>query len=119
MKVTQCIAMKRLDATGVQYLHATATDAIPPGAALVLRKRDDGAFELVIVPQPRDETDVTRLASFLDPKLVDAIRDECIASVVFRHKPNRTRKHGWRPHDEATQPPPATTQQPIEASPDE
>ncbi|HBJ34409.1 MAG TPA: hypothetical protein DDZ51_06520 [Planctomycetaceae bacterium] len=92
MKIQQTIGMTRLDATAAQYLHATVTDAIPPGATLVLRKRPDGAFEIVVVVQRQDATDVILLASFLDPEVVDAIRAESITSVVMNAKPKRSRK---------------------------
>lgn len=84
--------MKRLDAVAAQYLHTRVDDPIPGGAWVVLRKRTDGTFELAVVTQANDETDVTRLASFLDPADVDAIRDTSIASVVLHHKPKRTRR---------------------------
>ena len=92
MKITTTIPMKRLDATAAQYLHATVTDAIPPGAVMVLRKRPDGAFEIVVIVQRQDATDTILLASFLDPEIVDAIRDEAIAGVVMNAKPKRSRK---------------------------
>jgi hypothetical protein len=92
MKITTTLPMTRLDATAASYLHATVADAIPAGAVLVLRKRPDGAFELVVVVQRQDQTDVILLASFLDPEIVDAIRDEAIAGVVMNAKPKRSRK---------------------------
>ena len=92
MKITTTLPMTRLDATAAQYLHATVADAIPAGAVLVLRKRPDGAFELVVVVQRQDANDVILLASFLDPEIVDAIRAESIASVVMTSKPKRSRK---------------------------
>jgi hypothetical protein len=92
MKITTTIPMTRLDATAASYLHCTAADPIPAGAVLVLRKRPDGAFEIVVVVQPNDHTDVILLASFLDPEIVDAIRAESIAGVVMTSKPKRVRK---------------------------
>jgi protoporphyrinogen oxidase len=84
--------MERLNAEAAQYLHARVDDAIPSGAWVVLRKRGDSTFELVIVTQANDTTDVTLLATFLDPADVDAIRDTSIASVVLHHKQKRSRR---------------------------
>ena len=92
MKITTTIPMTRLDATAASYLHATVGDAIPAGAVLVLRKRPDGAFEIVVIVQRQDATDVILLASFLSPEIVDAIRAEWITSVVMTSKPKRSRK---------------------------
>jgi len=92
MKIQQTIGMTRLDATAVQYLHCTVADPIPSGSVLVLRKRQDGQFEIVVVVQPNDQTDPILLASFLDPEIVDAIRAESIASIVRKAKPKRSRK---------------------------
>jgi len=92
LKITKTLPMHRLDATAASYLHATVADPVPAGAVLVLRKRPDGAFELVVIVQPNDATDPILLASFLDPAIVDAIRAESIASVVMKTKPKRSRK---------------------------
>lgn len=92
MRLQQTILMTRLDATAAQFLHATNEAAIPAGAVLVLRKRSDGQFEIVVVVQRGDETDVVLLASFLAPEIVDAIRAEAIANVVKQSKPKRQRK---------------------------
>jgi len=92
MKIATTIPMHRLDATAASYLHATVADPIPGGATLVLRKRPDGAFEILVIVQPNDATDPILLASFLSPEIVDAIRAESIASVVMKTKPKRSRK---------------------------
>jgi len=92
MKITTTLPMARLDATAASYLHCTVLDPVPAGATLVLRKRPDGAFEILVVVQPNDQTDVILLASFLSPEIVDAIRAESIASVVMHAKPKRSRK---------------------------
>ncbi len=92
LKIMQTLPMQRLDAAAAAYLHTRVDNAIPGGAWVVLRKRGDSTFELVIVMQANDTTDVTLLATFLDPGDVDAIRDTSIASVVLHHKQKRTRK---------------------------
>lgn len=92
LKITKTLPMQRLDAEAAQYLHTRVDDPIPGGAWVVLRKRTDGTFELVVVTQANDATDVTLLASFLDPADVDAIRDTSIASVVLHHKQKRSRR---------------------------
>jgi hypothetical protein len=92
LKIVQTLPMQRLDAAAAAYLHTRVDDAIPGGAWVVLRKRSDGNFELVVVTQANDGTDVTLLATFLDPADVDAIRDTSIASVVLHHKQKRPRR---------------------------